>query len=95
MPSFTPPGVVEHTGIDHPLFGRMTITRGITLLKTDGIYTQSRYPADEDLTAADIVYLGGYSHVITTRRGDAPYGLSLAAPDGFESHSLVAYTYGQ
>lgn len=65
MPTFTPPGVLEHTGAPHPLFSRMTITRGVTLLKSGVTYTQSRHPSDEDMAAADVVYLGGYTYVIS------------------------------
>lgn len=71
MPTFTPPGVLEHTGDQHPLFGRMRITRGVSLLKSGGIYTQTRYPSDEQIAAADITYLGGYVYNITSTEADA------------------------
>ena len=65
MTTFSPPGAYERTGSAHPLWGRMSITRGVSLLMTDGVYTQARNPSDEDLTAADAVYLGGHVYDIT------------------------------
>lgn len=65
MPTFTPPGTLEGVISKHPLFGRLRITRGVTLLKTGGVYSQQRNPSDEQLSAADVAYLGGYTYTIS------------------------------
>jgi hypothetical protein len=65
MTTFTPPGAYGRAETDHPLWVRTSITRGVSLLVTDGVYTQVRDPSDEDLTAADAVYLGGHVYDIT------------------------------
>lgn len=75
---FTPPSVLERTGINHPLFGRIRLAQGVSLLKEGGLYRQQRNPSTEEITAADIAYLGG--HV---------YWVSVA-----EAHSLDTAGYG-
>ena len=37
----------------------------MTLLKTGGVYSQQRNPSDEQLSAADVAYLGGYTYTIS------------------------------
>jgi len=43
----------------HGLFSRMYLDLGLTVLKKDGFYTMVEDPDPADITAADIVYLGG------------------------------------
>lgn len=64
VPLFTPPGRLERRGGTHPLFARMSIVRGVSLLKTDGLYEQVQYPTAEQVDAADITYLGGHVYSI-------------------------------
>ena len=62
---FTTPTVLEELeGEYHPLFSRIKIPKGITVLKTGAVYTQVRYPSSEEVDAADIAYIGGYSYEV-------------------------------
>lgn len=83
MPTFTPPTVDETPAGFGPLFYRFRIARGITVLKTGGVYTQHRYPADTDLAAADVVYLGGH-----------PYPVDFAEADALTAAGYGAYVTG-
>ena len=63
---FTTPTVLEEfDGEYHPLFSRIKIPKGITVLKDGGVYTQVRYPSAEEVAAADIAYIGGYSYEVS------------------------------
>jgi hypothetical protein len=72
--AFTPPSklggfvsrdMLEHSSRHH-LFDRAPYRYGMSLLKTAGVYRQVDGPADEDITAADITYLGGHVYPVTT-----------------------------
>lgn len=85
MPNlFTPPGRVERRGDTHRLFGRQTITRGVSLLKAAGLYRQIESPSDEDIAASDIAYLGGHVYVVSDTEAaalaEAGYGASVVKP---------------
>lgn len=76
---FTPPGRVVRRG-KHPLFGRLSLTQGVTLLKGhDGLYRQVENPSDEAIAGAAIAYLGGREYRISD----------------VEAASLTAAGYGQ
>lgn len=63
---FTTPTILEEMESDgHPLFSRIKIPKGITVLKEGSVYTQVRYPSAEEVAAADIAYIGGYSYEVT------------------------------
>ena len=64
MSRFSPPGRLERWPVVHPLFGRMSITRGVSLLKESGIYRQVDGPSAEEIAAADVAYLGGHVYEI-------------------------------
>lgn len=62
---FTTPTILEELeGEYHPLFSRIKIEKGITVLKKNGIYTEVRYPSSEEWVDADIAYLGGISYEV-------------------------------
>lgn len=62
---FTTPTILEEMdGEYHPLFSRIKIEKGITVLKNGGIYTEVRYPSHEEVEAADVAYIGGYSYEV-------------------------------
>lgn len=61
----TPPSRVERPGNTHPLFGRMSQARGVSLLRENGIYRQVEMPSAEEITAAERVYLGGHMYRIS------------------------------
>ena len=63
---FTTPTILEEMDSDgHPLFSRIKIPKGITVLKEGSVYVQVRYPSAEEVAAADIAYIGGYSYEVT------------------------------
>ena len=62
---FTTPTVLEEfDGEYHPLFSRIKIPKGVTVLKIDGEYFEVRYPSAEEYEGADIAYLGGITHEV-------------------------------
>lgn len=63
---FTTPTILEEMeGSYHPLFSRIKIPKGITVLKINGEYIEVRYPSHEEVQAADIAYIGGYKYEVT------------------------------
>lgn len=60
----TPTILEEMEGEYHPLFSRIKIEKGITVLKNDGVYTEIRYPSSEEWVAADVAYLGGIDYEV-------------------------------
>jgi hypothetical protein len=62
--TFTPPTVEEGPAGGHRLFYFYRLTKGITIVKESGEYYQVRYPVDEDLSAYEEVYRGGYEHTV-------------------------------
>jgi small ligand-binding sensory domain FIST len=62
---FTPPTVEEGPAGLGRLFDRYKLTRGITVLVTGGVATQTRYPNLDELDAADYFYLGGHRHEVS------------------------------
>ena len=66
MATFTPP--TTEYGNDFPgapLWVWYThITRGLTVLKTAGVYTTVDFPRQEDCDGADICYLGGHIYTV-------------------------------
>lgn len=62
---FTTPTILEEMdGEYHPLFSRIKIPKGITVLKNGGVYTEIRFPSHEEVEAADVAYIGGYSYEV-------------------------------
>lgn len=62
---FTTPTVSEGPAGEGRLFGRYRLTRGVTVLKIDGEYYETRYPSSEEVAAAQAAYLGGYSYEVS------------------------------
>lgn len=76
MPTFTPRSyqesmvtVVKHAG--DRLWIRMTVPRSYALLKTNGFYREVLNPTAEEVTAADIAYLGGHTYTVSTQEAAA------------------------
>lgn len=68
---FTTPTISEGPAGEGPLFGRYRLVRGISVLKNNGVYTEVRYPSSEEVEAADVAYIGGYTYeVSSTERAD-------------------------
>lgn len=59
----TPPTRAVRRG-EHPLFGRMSFRRGVSLLKVGGLYRQVIEPSDEEIVAAQRAYLGGHEYEV-------------------------------
>lgn len=62
--TFTTPIVEEGPAGGHRLFYFYRLNKGITIVKADGEYFQTRYPVDEDLLEYEEVYRGGYEHTV-------------------------------
>lgn len=69
--TFTPPGVERKFSTGDDLWDRAHLTVGITLLKNGSSYTQEENPADEDVAAADVAYLGGHTYTISDAEASA------------------------
>ena len=61
---FTTPTISEGPAGEGVLFSRYRLVRGISVLKTNGVYTETRYPSSEEVEAADIAYIGGYTYEV-------------------------------
>ena len=62
--TFTTPYVLDGPSGGHRLFYFAKLRKGITIVKSDGEYYQTRYPVDEDLLEYEEVYLGGRQHTV-------------------------------
>ena len=61
---FTTPTILEGPAGEGRLFSRYRLLRGITVLKVDNVYYQVRYPSSEEVDAAEVAYIGGYSYEV-------------------------------
>jgi len=59
MRQFAPPTIDEGPLGGGPLFYRMKLTRGISVLKIDGEYYEIRTPSQDEIALAEIFYQGG------------------------------------
>jgi hypothetical protein len=62
---FTPPVEDEGPMGGNWLFARYTRKQGVTVYRLDGQFYEDRFPAQDDLADADLIYLGGHEYVIT------------------------------
>lgn len=81
----TPPTVAEAAERTHPLFRRVRIPRGVSLLVTGSTVVEQRWPTIDQQRAADVTYLGGHVYVLSDARAqvliDAGYGDCLTRTD--------------
>ena len=63
---FTPPTVNEGPAGYNKLHYRYTLKRGVSVLKENGVYRETRYPYIDELKFAEAYYLGGSRHRITS-----------------------------
>lgn len=61
---FRTPTISEGPAGQGPLFERFRLVRGITVLRIDGEYFQVRFPSSEEVQAAEVAYIGGYSYEV-------------------------------
>ena len=97
MPRFTPPtttyGNVEPKSRVEMWFCQ-NISRGLTVLKKDGVYTTVDFPYQGDCDDADICYLGGHVYYVddveATALASAGYEdcLTAATWDSLDSPSI-------
>ncbi len=62
--TFTPPTVEEGIETNNPLFRYYKIRRGVTVLVTGATARAVQYPTQDDLDAADAVYMGGHVYPV-------------------------------
>ena len=62
---FTTPTVSEGPAGEGRLFSRFRRVRGVTVLKIDGVYYETRFPSSEEIAEADTAYIGGYSYEVS------------------------------
>jgi hypothetical protein len=62
---FIPPTVEEGPAGGNWLFARYTLTRGVSVLKIDGEYYEIRFPTQDQMDTADIVYQGGHEYPVS------------------------------
>ena len=80
---FLPPTVVEGPAGGGRLFIRFKLFKGITVLRTGGVWSQQRYSSEDIINAADpgYVFKGGYkTYINDTQRADliaAGYGANI------------------
>jgi len=70
LPKFFPP-TVEEGPAGSGLFYRYTHTRGVSVLKTSGVYATKRYPTQDEITAATEYYAGGHEYEVTSAQKSA------------------------
>jgi hypothetical protein len=68
---FVPPVENEGPMGGNWLFARYTRKQGVTVYRLDGEFYEDRFPAQDDLVEADLVYLGGHEYVVTEEEKDA------------------------
>jgi hypothetical protein len=61
---FRTPTVSEGPAGQGPLFERFRLVRGISVLRINGEYFQVRFPSSEEVQAAEVAYIGGYSYEV-------------------------------
>jgi len=70
LPKFFPP-TVEEGPAGSGLFYRYTHLRGVSVLKTSGVYATRRYPTQDEITAATEYYAGGHEYEVTSAQKSA------------------------
>ena len=84
--TFTTPYVLEGPSGGHRLFYFAKLRKGITIAKSGGVYSEIRYPVDEDLADYQEVYRGGYKHTVD----DATKAAHIAGGVGITEANFVA-----
>ena len=67
---FIPPVVDEGPMGGNWLFARYTRKQGTSVFRIDGQWYEDRFPAQDDLDASDVFYLGGHEYYITESEKD-------------------------
>lgn len=67
---FTPPTEEYGPAGGGRLFIRYRLNRGITVLRTGGVWSEIRFPTEDQTRAAEWVFWGGYKNPITDIQRD-------------------------
>ena len=65
MPTFTPPTFPMPVAREG-LWRFYTYPVGFTVLKNDGVYTQTKAPLQEQIESADVAYIGGHTYTVSS-----------------------------
>ena len=68
---FVPPVENEGPMGGNWLFARYTRKQGVTVYHVDGEFYEDRFPSQDDLVDADLVYLGGHEYNVTLEEKNA------------------------
>lgn len=71
---------------EDPLFLRVKLTRGITVLNNGGTYTAVRFPTQDEIRDATAAYQGGHEYVVN----DAVKAALIAANIGVSESNFTA-----
>ena len=62
--SYYPPTVEEGPAGYNVLHYRYKLKRGVTVIKENGVYRETRFPFVDELNDADLYYLGGHEYEV-------------------------------
>jgi hypothetical protein len=62
---FNTPTVEENLDVRDRLFMRTHLTRAVSVLKIEGEYYEMRYPSQDEIAEAQIVYQGGHEYHVS------------------------------
>lgn len=62
---FKTPIVREGPAGAHRLFHFYKLDRGVTIVKSNGVYSQTRWLVDDQLDDYQEIYLGGRNHIVS------------------------------
>jgi len=65
MYKFTTPYIEEGVDTGHRLFNRMRFRKGLSVLKIDDEYLETRYPSQDELALCSLYYMGGHSYIVS------------------------------
>lgn len=92
---FRPPTVDEGPAGGGRLFGRYKLTRGISILITEGVVVEQRWPDVAQCAAADVVYIGGHDYYMNAADAavleNAGYAANLTAVDVYLDEYTEVY----
>jgi len=80
---FLPPTVEEGPAGGGRLFIRFRLSRGVTVMRVNGVWQEIRYPTEDQTALADhgFLFRGGYKHYLTdvqrTELINAGYGANI------------------
>lgn len=84
--TFKTPIVEEGPAGRHRLFTFYKLDRGVSIVKSAGVYSRIRYPKDDTLSSYQEVYLGGRNHTVN----DTTKAALIAANIGITESNFTA-----